>query len=84
MVVATSGAALGRWRSSALLAAVLCLGLPALLGPPNALLPAVSAVVAVSVPLLRWPWGRITESTAALVVMAVSSSWTSGTSASRA
>ncbi|MFJ8022186.1 sensor histidine kinase [Streptomyces sp. NPDC096311] len=70
--MATSGAALGRWRSLSLLAAVLCLGLPALLGPPSALLPAVSAVVAVSVPLLRWPWGRVTENTAALVVMAVS------------
>ncbi|MEU9455679.1 histidine kinase [Streptomyces sp. NPDC048277] len=68
----TSSAALGRWRSLCIGTAVVCLGLPALLGPPIALLLAVSALLAVSVPLLRWPWGRITENAAALAVMAVS------------
>lgn len=67
-----SGRALGRWRSLGIWAALFCLGLPALPGPPIALLLAFSAFVAVLVPLLRWPWGRITENTAALTVMAVS------------
>jgi len=65
-------AALGRWRRSGVLAAVLCLGLPALLGPPIALLPAFSAVMAVAVPILRWPLGRISENAAAFAAMAVS------------
>ncbi|MEU0831778.1 histidine kinase [Streptomyces sp. NPDC005969] len=68
----TSSVAPGLWRSLGIGAAVVCLGLPALLGPAIALLLAASALLAVSVPLLRWPWGRITENTAALVVMAVS------------
>ncbi|MFF0221619.1 sensor histidine kinase [Streptomyces sp. NPDC004629] len=67
-----SGRALGRWRSLGIWAAVFCLGLPALPGPPIALLLAFSAFVALSVPLLRWPWGRITENTAAYTALAVS------------
>ncbi|WP_431984084.1 histidine kinase dimerization/phosphoacceptor domain-containing protein [Streptomyces qinglanensis] len=67
-----SRAVLGGWRSFAVGAAAVCLVPPALLGPPGALLVAVSALLVVVVPLLRWPWGRATGSAAALAAMAVS------------
>ncbi|MFI9626609.1 sensor histidine kinase [Streptomyces sp. NPDC052042] len=68
----TNEAVPGRWRGLCVMTAVFCMGVPALLGLPNTLLPAISAMVAVSVPMLRWPQGRITENAAALATMAVS------------
>ncbi|WP_432069344.1 sensor histidine kinase [Streptomyces sp. AA1529] len=68
----TSRAAPGGWRSIAVGAAAVCLVPPALLGPSGALFVSLSALLVVAVPLLRWPWGRVTGSAAAFAAMAVS------------